>query len=112
MDEAAADEHAHSDTDEKRRHASALAAFKRSLYPSSRNDEKRTGVPVGKEKELTAPLVSKLSSFSHPALDLDILAGRVYSLPIKEPERTLFEKQEFSQAPIRYDEDEKRFLNA
>ncbi|WP_259425465.1 nucleotidyltransferase [Bacillus velezensis] len=65
-----------------------------------------------KKKELTAPLVSKLSSFSHPALDLDILAGRVYSLPINEPERTLFEKQEFSQAPIRYDEDKKRFLNA
>ncbi|MBT2573472.1 nucleotidyltransferase [Bacillus sp. ISL-51] len=67
---------------------------------------------AGKKKELSAPLVSKLSSISHPALDLEIKAGRIYSLPIKEPLRTMFDRQEFSQAPIRYDEDEKRFLNA
>lgn len=112
MDEAAADEHAHSDTDEKE-------DMHRLLQPSSAPYIRLLGMTKkgqaylsAKKKELTAPLVSKLSSFSHPALDLDILAGRVYSLPIKEPERTLFEKQEFSQAPIRYDEDEKRFLNA
>ncbi|MCY8631502.1 nucleotidyltransferase, partial [Bacillus spizizenii] len=64
-----------------------------------------------KKKALSVPLVSKLSSFSHPALDLDIKASRIYSLPIEEPLRTEFDLQEYGHAPIRYDEDEQRFLN-
>ncbi|MFB0635825.1 nucleotidyltransferase [Bacillus rugosus] len=64
-----------------------------------------------KKKVLSVPLVSKLSSFSHPALDLDIKASRIYSLPIEEPLRTEFDLQEYGHAPIRYDEDEQRFLN-
>lgn len=62
-----------------------------------------------KKKALSVPLVSKLSSFSHPALDTDIKASRIYSLPIEEPLRTEFDLQEYGHAPIRYDEDEQRF---
>ncbi|MED1810166.1 nucleotidyltransferase [Bacillus subtilis] len=64
-----------------------------------------------KKKALSVPLVSKLSSFSHPALDLDVKASRIYSLPIEEPLRTEFDLQEYGHAPIRYDEDEQHFLN-
>ncbi|MBV7320767.1 MULTISPECIES: nucleotidyltransferase [Bacillus] len=64
-----------------------------------------------KKKELSVPLVSKLASFSHPALDLDIKASRIYSLAIEEPLRTEFDLQEYGHAPIRYDEDEHRFLS-
>ncbi|NTU26412.1 nucleotidyltransferase [Bacillus tequilensis] len=63
------------------------------------------------KKTLSVPLVSKLSSFSHPALDLDIKASRIYSLPIEEPLRTEFDLQEYGHAPIRYDEDEQCFLS-
>ncbi|MCY8505444.1 nucleotidyltransferase [Bacillus atrophaeus] len=64
------------------------------------------------KKKLSVPLISKLSSFSHPALDLDIRASRIYSLPMNEPQRTVFNDQEYAHAPIRYDEDEKRFLSS
>ncbi|MGF7533314.1 nucleotidyltransferase [Bacillus mexicanus] len=64
-----------------------------------------------KKKAMSVPLVSKLSSFSHPALDMDIKASRIYSLPIKEPLRTEFDLQEYGHAPLRYDEDEQCFLN-
>lgn len=64
------------------------------------------------EKKLSVRLISKLSSFSHPALDLDIRASRIYSLPMNEPQRTVFNDQEYAHAPIRYDEDEKRFLSS
>ncbi|MFJ5963511.1 nucleotidyltransferase [Bacillus sp. NPDC093026] len=57
------------------------------------------------KKELDVPLVSKLSSFSHPALDLDIRAFRVFSLPICEPMQTSLTEAEFKTSPIRYDED-------
>lgn len=57
------------------------------------------------KKELDVPLVSKLSSFSHPALDLDIRASRVFSLPISEPMQTELTKAEFKTSPIRYDEE-------
>lgn len=56
------------------------------------------------KKELDVPLVSKLSSFSHPALDLDIRASRVFSLPICEPMQTNLTEAEFKTSPIRYDE--------
>ncbi|MCY8547368.1 nucleotidyltransferase [Bacillus vallismortis] len=64
-----------------------------------------------KKKALSVPLVSKLSSFSHPVLDLDIKASKIYSLAIEEPLRTEFDLQEYGHAPIRYDEDEQRFFN-
>ncbi|MBD3859464.1 nucleotidyltransferase [Bacillus sp. 28A-2] len=57
------------------------------------------------KKELDVPLVSKLSSFSHPALDLDIRASRVFSLPIREPMQTELTEAEFKTSPIRYDEE-------
>ncbi|MGY4787411.1 nucleotidyltransferase [Bacillus sp. OHL2] len=57
------------------------------------------------KKELDVPLVSKLSSFSHPALDLDIRASRVFSLPISEPMQTKLTEAEFKTSPIRYDEE-------
>ncbi|MGE6631279.1 nucleotidyltransferase [Bacillus sp. NPDC077027] len=62
------------------------------------------------KKQLEIPLVSKLSSFSHPALDLDIRATYVYSLPLMEPMQTAFTENEFKTAPIRYDEKESHFL--
>lgn len=57
------------------------------------------------KKELDVPLISKLSSFSHPALDLDIRASRVFSLPISEPMQTELTEAEFKTSPIRYDEE-------
>ncbi|MDM5297811.1 nucleotidyltransferase [Bacillus pumilus] len=61
------------------------------------------------KKELDVPLVSKLSSFSHPALDLDIRASRVFSLPICEPMQTNLTEAEFKTSPIRYDEESDLF---
>ncbi|MFS0654222.1 nucleotidyltransferase [Bacillus sp. 179-C3.3 HS] len=61
------------------------------------------------KKELDVPLVSKLSSFSHPALDLDIRASRVFSLPIEEPMQTSLTEAEFKTSPIRYDEERQLF---
>lgn len=57
------------------------------------------------KKDLDVPLVSKLSAFSHPALDLDIRASRVFSLPVSEPVQTNLTEAEFKTSPIRYDEE-------
>ncbi|KAA6452975.1 nucleotidyltransferase [Bacillus swezeyi] len=63
-----------------------------------------------KKKSLSVPLITKIGSFSHPSLRLDIKAGQVYSAPLKEPEQTMLTEQEYSLSPIRYDEDSRTFL--
>ncbi|OCB99420.1 UPF0348 protein [Bacillus amyloliquefaciens] len=62
------------------------------------------------KKTFKLPIVSKLSSFSNPSLDLDIKAGLVYSLPIREPMRSKFNIGEYSNSPIRFDEIKNSFF--
>ncbi|MGR3206381.1 nucleotidyltransferase [Bacillus glycinifermentans] len=63
-----------------------------------------------KKKELRVPLITKIGAFSHPSLDLDIKAGRVYSAPLKEPAQTMLTGQEYSLSPVIYDEENRTFL--
>ncbi|MBS4172406.1 nucleotidyltransferase [Bacillus sp. FJAT-49736] len=53
-----------------------------------------------RKKDISLPIISKLSSFDNAALDLDIKAARTYALGLKEPERHRLMKMEFSQPPI------------
>lgn len=63
-----------------------------------------------KKKQLCVPLITKIGSFSHPSLSLDVKAGKVFSAPLKEPARSMLTEQEYSLSPIRYDEDRREFL--
>lgn len=63
------------------------------------------------KKDLSVPLVAKLSSHDYPLLALDIKAANVYSLAFPEPICSNIMHQEFSTPPLRYDEENKRFLN-
>ncbi|WP_077736881.1 nucleotidyltransferase [Bacillus sonorensis] len=65
---------------------------------------------ASQKKSLCVPLITKIGSFTHPSLQLDIRAGRVYSAPLKEPEQTKLTEQEYSLSPIRFDEDSRIFL--
>ena len=52
------------------------------------------------KKNISLPIISKLSSFQNEALQLDIKASKVYALALKEPARQHLLKMEFSQPPI------------
>lgn len=52
------------------------------------------------KKQLHLPLVSKLSSFRHDEIDLDIKAAQIYALGLPVIRQTTFMKQEYAQSPI------------
>lgn len=54
----------------------------------------------GVKKELSIPLISKVSSFSNPALTLDIKAAHTYNQVFSEPLKSARLKAEFSTPPI------------
>ncbi|ALC80953.1 nucleotidyltransferase [Bacillus gobiensis] len=62
------------------------------------------------KKDSKSTVVSKASSVSHPSLELDLKASRVYGAAISEPMQSRFSKEEFSDLPILYDEQNKTFL--
>lgn len=53
------------------------------------------------KKQLMLPLISKVTAFDHPLLDLDIKAAHAYQMIYDEPIRTKRLKEEFSTPPIR-----------
>lgn len=63
------------------------------------------------KKEVEVPLIAKLSSYDSPFLELDIKAANVYSLVFPEPISTDFMHLEFSTPPLRYNEENKSFIN-
>jgi predicted nucleotidyltransferase len=63
-----------------------------------------------RKKDLQVKVVTKAASLSHPALELDLKASRVYAAAIREPLQTEFLKEEFSHLPVLYDEQKKMFL--
>lgn len=62
------------------------------------------------KKNVAIPIVSKLSAFSNDQIKLDIKASNVYASCLNEPYRSNMIKQEFSNPPIRYDQNNKQFL--
>ncbi len=64
----------------------------------------------GIKKNVAIPIVSKLSAFSNEQINLDIKASNVYASCLNEPYRSMLIKQEFSNPPIRYDQNNKQFL--
>ncbi|MEH7436025.1 nucleotidyltransferase [Neobacillus drentensis] len=52
------------------------------------------------KKDLSLPLVSKLSSFKENEIDLDVKAARVYALGVPNHLKNEMFKQEFTQPPI------------
>ncbi|MDX5475313.1 MAG: nucleotidyltransferase [Bacillaceae bacterium] len=63
------------------------------------------------KKELSVPLVTKIGSYSDPMLELDKKATIAYSMSLSEPVRSDFIGKEYSQPPIRYDEENNIFLS-
>lgn len=63
----------------------------------------------GIKKDLSLPLVSKLSSHDDSMLQLDRKAANIYSMLLPEPERSLFIKEEYSTPPIRIDDDKVQY---
>jgi hypothetical protein len=53
-----------------------------------------------KKKDLSLPLVSKLSSFKESEINLDVKAARVYALGVPNHLKNELFKQEFNQPPI------------
>ncbi|WP_141431298.1 nucleotidyltransferase [Bacillus sp. 03113] len=53
-----------------------------------------------RKKQLTIPIVSKLSSFKNSQINLDIKASRIYSFGISDPYRQALLEQEYKQPPI------------
>lgn len=62
------------------------------------------------KKNVSIPIVSRVSSFSNEQIRLDIKASNVYASCLPEPSRSNMLKQEFSNPPIRYDQNNKQFL--
>lgn len=53
------------------------------------------------KKQLVVPVISKLSTFQHPLLELDIKASHTYNMIFPEPLRSKTMKTEFATPPIR-----------
>ncbi|WP_096154746.1 nucleotidyltransferase [Bacillus sp. FJAT-45066] len=62
------------------------------------------------KKELTVPLVTKIGRNADHMLELDKRATVAYSMSLIEPVRSNFINKEFSQPPIRFDEESQTFL--
>lgn len=60
------------------------------------------------KKKLKLPIISKLSTFHHPVLDLDIKAAHTYFSIMPEPLRTALLQKEYSTPPIRYEQKSNR----
>ncbi|MRX70884.1 nucleotidyltransferase [Bacillus lacus] len=54
------------------------------------------------KKSMTVPVISKLSAFQHPMLELDKKAGNVYASIFPEDVRVSMHHQEYSTPPLRY----------
>lgn len=52
------------------------------------------------KKEISLPIVSKLSSFSDPDIDLDVKASRIYSLGLQDEGQKRLLAEEYSRPPI------------
>lgn len=63
-----------------------------------------------KKKELKLPLLTKVSSFHDPMLAFDLKASNVYNMVLPEPMRSQRLKEEYATPPIRFDEEENRFI--
>ncbi|WP_226665857.1 nucleotidyltransferase [Metabacillus litoralis] len=55
------------------------------------------------KKEISLPIISKVSSFQHPILSIDIQAAYTYNMVFSEPQRSLRLNDEFTHPPIRID---------
>ncbi|TXC92068.1 nucleotidyltransferase [Metabacillus litoralis] len=53
------------------------------------------------KKDVPIPLISKVSSFQHPLLDIDIRASYTYNMIFQEPNRSLRLQDEYTTPPIR-----------
>ncbi|WP_070120210.1 nucleotidyltransferase [Bacillus marinisedimentorum] len=56
-----------------------------------------------KKQEFSVPLVSTVSRFNHPLIDMDVRAAYAYAAVLDEPFRTRFLKEEFSTPPLQID---------
>ncbi|WP_078547335.1 nucleotidyltransferase [Litchfieldia alkalitelluris] len=56
------------------------------------------------KKDISVPVISKLSSFTNEMIQLDINAAYAYSMTLPEPIRSNFLLQEYSTPPLRYNE--------
>ena len=54
----------------------------------------------GRKKDLTLPLVSKVSSFSDPSLDMDIAASDIYALALGNGNNEIKVGKDFLLSPI------------
>ncbi|RSK26923.1 nucleotidyltransferase [Bacillus sp. HMF5848] len=63
------------------------------------------------KQHLDIPIVSNTAAFKdNSVFTLDIKATQVYASILPEPERTKLAKQEFTQPPIRYNQQKKEFI--
>lgn len=62
------------------------------------------------KKKLEVPVISKLSAYDLPLLQLDIKASNVYSLAFQKHVQTDFLNKEYSTPPLRYDEEQNVYL--
>ncbi|WP_299086935.1 nucleotidyltransferase [uncultured Metabacillus sp.] len=53
------------------------------------------------KKQIELPIVSKLSTFQHPLLEIDIRASAAYNMIFSEPLRSKLLKEEYATPPIR-----------
>ncbi|WP_246940243.1 nucleotidyltransferase [Bacillus pinisoli] len=62
------------------------------------------------KKNVTLPIISKLSSFTNKQLELDVKAAHTYGMIFDEPMRTEWFQTEFSTPPIRYNKENREFI--
>ncbi len=54
------------------------------------------------KKHFKLPIISKLSTFQHPLIDLDLKAANTYYMIMDEPLRSKLLRKEFATPPLRY----------
>ena len=62
------------------------------------------------KNELELPIVSKISGFSDELFTLDVKATQTYLAIFPEPLRSSLLRQEYATPPIRYDEEQQKYL--
>lgn len=62
------------------------------------------------KKNIAIPIVSRLSAFSNEQIAIDIKASKVYASCLKEPYCSHMIHNEFSNPPIRYDQNNRTFI--
>ncbi|MFY4773757.1 nucleotidyltransferase [Metabacillus sp. RGM 3146] len=63
-----------------------------------------------KKKKLKLPLITKVSSFHDPMLELDLKASNIYNMVLPEPMRSARLREEYATPPIRFDEEVNRLI--